>query len=49
MSAHVLLNLLNELGKEIDCIQSFHLGRYIVGHTVGNLKFTATHKRSRKT
>ena len=32
-----------------NCIQNFHLGRYIVGYTVGNFSFTATRERSRKT
>ena len=31
------------------CIQNFYLGRCIVGYTVGNLVFTATRERSRKT
>ena len=29
------LDILNKLGD--NCIQNFHLGRYIVGYTVGNL------------
>ena len=32
--------LVHELGD--NCIQIFHLGRYIVGYTVGNFCFTAT-------
>ena len=31
-----------------NCIQNFHLGRYIGGYTVEKLSFTATHERSRK-
>ena len=31
------LPLLHELELRDNCIQNFHLGRYIVGYTVGNL------------
>ena len=39
--------LANKLGD--NCIQIFHLGRYIVGYTVGKFVFRATRQRSRKT
>ena len=32
---HIPLTCIFELGD--NCIQNFHLGRYIVGYTVGNL------------
>ena len=38
---------LNQLGD--NCIQNFHLGRYIVGYKVGNFSFTVMRKQSGKT
>ena len=35
MSFHKVTKHVNHLGE--NCIQNFHLGRYMVGYTIGNL------------